>query len=226
MKVVILRVHTTEQHSMIYGCCILCENLCFEEGSRFCPYYLHRDDPDKLLYCWSLYFLLYKISIILALPHKVRRIDIYCSVTNDQKQGLQTIATNHFYSQLCNLGMAQQGKGFPGGSEASRCLQCKRPGFHPWVKKIPWRKECQPTLVFLPGEVHGQWSLVGYSPQCHLVQRIYSPKNQTWLTNTFTFHFQQGKLLSVPQSIKSGSPRGFPGGSEVKQQPANAGGTG
>ena len=117
MKVVILRVHTTEQHTMIYGCCTLCENLCFEEGSRFCPYYLHRDDPDKLLYCWSLYFLLYKISIILALPHKVLRIDSYCSITNDQNQGLQTIATNHFYSQLCNLGMAQQGKGFPGGSE-------------------------------------------------------------------------------------------------------------
>ena len=20
------------------------------------------------------------------------------------------------------------------------CLQCRRPGFHPWVGKIPWRK--------------------------------------------------------------------------------------
>ena len=31
--------------------------------------------------------------------------------------------------------------------------------------KIPWRKAWQPTLVFLPGESHGQRSLVGYSPQ-------------------------------------------------------------
>ena len=34
----------------------------------------------------------------------------------------------------------------------------------PWVGKIPWRREWLPTLVFLPGEFHGQRSLVGYSP--------------------------------------------------------------
>ena len=43
-------------------------------------------------------------------------------------------------------------------------LQCGRPGFDPWVKKIPWRRAWQPTAVFLPGESHGQRSLVGYSP--------------------------------------------------------------
>jgi len=31
------------------------------------------------------------------------------------------------------------------------------------VRKIPWRRACQPTPVFLPGESHGQSSLVGYS---------------------------------------------------------------
>ena len=31
-------------------------------------------------------------------------------------------------------------------------LQCERPGFDPWVGKIPWRKVWQPTPVFLPGE--------------------------------------------------------------------------
>ena len=36
--------------------------------------------------------------------------------------------------------------------------------FNPWVRKIPWRKEWQPTPVFLPGESHGQMSLGGYSP--------------------------------------------------------------
>ena len=34
---------------------------------------------------------------------------------------------------------------------------------NPWVEKIPWRREWQPTPVFLPGEFHGQRSLVGYS---------------------------------------------------------------
>ena len=29
---------------------------------------------------------------------------------------------------------------------------------------FPWRRKCQPTPVFLPGESHGQRRLVGYSP--------------------------------------------------------------
>ena len=46
------------------------------------------------------------------------------------------------------------------------CLQCKRPGFYLWVRKIPWRRKRQPTVEFLPGEFHGQTSLVvGYSLQ-------------------------------------------------------------
>jgi len=31
-------------------------------------------------------------------------------------------------------------------------------GFDPWVRKLPWRREWQPTTVFLPGEFHGQKS--------------------------------------------------------------------
>ena len=42
-----------------------------------------------------------------------------------------------------------------------------RPGFDPWVGKTPWRRVRQPTPVFLPGESHGQRSLVGYSPWDH-----------------------------------------------------------
>ena len=38
-------------------------------------------------------------------------------------------------------------------------LQCRRPGFDPWVGKILWKREWQPTPVFLPGESHGQKSL-------------------------------------------------------------------
>ena len=38
---------------------------------------------------------------------------------------------------------------------------CRRHGFDSWVEKIPWRRERRPTPVFLPGESHGQRSLVG-----------------------------------------------------------------
>ena len=38
------------------------------------------------------------------------------------------------------------------------CLQCRRPGFDPWVGKIPWRRERIPTPVFWLGEFHGPCS--------------------------------------------------------------------
>ena len=41
--------------------------------------------------------------------------------------------------------------------------QCRRCRSNPRVGKIPWRRKWQPTPVFLPGESHGQRSLVGYS---------------------------------------------------------------
>ena len=48
------------------------------------------------------------------------------------------------------------------GKEFAR--HCRRFKFDPWVGKISWRRAWQPTPVFLPGESHGQRSLVGYSP--------------------------------------------------------------
>ena len=62
---------------------------------------------------------------------------------------------------------------FPGGSSGKepicRCRRCKRRRFHPWVRKITWRRVWQATPVFLPGESHGQRSLEGYSPWGHEV---------------------------------------------------------
>ena len=56
--------------------------------------------------------------------------------------------------------------GFPwrlSGKE-SACL-CRRSRFDPWVWAVSERREWQPPPVFLPGESHGQRSLVGYSPR-------------------------------------------------------------
>ena len=41
-------------------------------------------------------------------------------------------------------------------------LQCGRPGFDPWVGKIPWRRERLPTPVFWPGEFHRLHSSWGH----------------------------------------------------------------
>ena len=63
-------------------------------------------------------------------------------------------------------------------------LQCRGPGFDPWVRKILWRREWQPTPIFLPGGSHGQRILVVYSPWGH--KRSDTPE---WLThNRNTFH--------------------------------------
>ena len=55
-----------------------------------------------------------------------------------------------------------QAAGFPGGGSGKettcQCRRWERGGFDPWVRKIPWRRACQSTPVFLPGESHGQRS--------------------------------------------------------------------
>ena len=69
---------------------------------------------------------------------------------------------------LTNLSAQRSVLDFPGGASgkehACQCRRHKRCGFDPWVRKMPWRRARQPTPVFLPGEPHGQGSLVGYSP--------------------------------------------------------------
>ena len=53
-------------------------------------------------------------------------------------------------------------RGFPastsGKESTSQHRRCKRCGFHPWVRKIPWRRDRLPTPVFWPGEFHGLYS--------------------------------------------------------------------
>ena len=48
-------------------------------------------------------------------------------------------------------------RGFLGGASgkepAYRCRRHKRHGFNPWVRKILWRRQWQPTPVFLPGKL-------------------------------------------------------------------------
>ena len=41
-------------------------------------------------------------------------------------------------------------------SDKESACQCRKHGFSPWARKIPWRRKWQPTPVFLPGQAHGQ----------------------------------------------------------------------
>ena len=62
------------------------------------------------------------------------------------------------------------------------CLQCGRPKFDPWVRKISWRRKWQPVPVFLPGKFHGQRSLAGYSPWDSRVRHNLMTKPPTTTT--------------------------------------------
>ena len=58
--------------------------------------------------------------------------------------------------------------GFLGGAvgkeSGCQCRSYKRHKFDIWIREVSWNRKWQPAPVFLPGEFHGQRSLVGYSP--------------------------------------------------------------
>ena len=53
---------------------------------------------------------------------------------------------------------------FDWASLVTQTVNGRRPGFDPWLRNIPWRRQWQPAPVFFPKKSHGQRSLVGYSP--------------------------------------------------------------
>ena len=79
-----------------------------------------------------------------------------------EPQTMHTSITN----SLCSIWVP-----FPGSSNGKEstcpCRRCRICGFDSWAGKVPWRRAWQSSLVFLPGECHGQRSLVGYSQWGH-----------------------------------------------------------
>ena len=86
-------------------------------------------------------------------------------------------------------------------------VDCGRPGFSPWVEKIPWRRAWQPTPVFLPGEAHGQRSLEGYSPRDRK-ESVMTEKLSTALPLVLLLsRFRRVRLCATPQMAATRLPR-------------------
>ena len=51
--------------------------------------------------------------------------------------------------------------GFPGGTVLKNLPEISGPELYAWVRKIPWRRNWQPTPVFLPEKAYGQRCPVG-----------------------------------------------------------------
>ena len=63
----------------------------------------------------------------------------------------------------------------------------------PWVGKIRWRRKCQSTPVFLPGESHGQRSLAGYNwwgfKESDITEQLTVSLFKLWLNQKFNPDF-------------------------------------
>ena len=76
-----------------------------------------------------------------------------------------------------------------------KCKICKRYKFDPWAGKMPWSWKRQPTPVFLPGESHGQRSLVGYSPWDHRELDQSQQQQLKWCLIAFFVQFNVANSL-------------------------------
>ena len=77
--------------------------------------------------------------------------------------------------------------------------QYRRWRFAAWVGKIPLRRKWQPTPEFLPGESHGQRSLVGY------IQSTGSPRGRHYL-GTKQEHTEYPRRLMVLPRVRTKLP--------------------
>ena len=90
-------------------------------------------------------------------------------------------------------------------SQVEQCkefaCQCRRLGFNPWVRKIPWRRKWKPTAVFLPEKFHGHRTLAGYSPWGCKEHRIVLSSPLDDYTTIFLFLFLQTFKLFAGNSL-------------------------
>ena len=123
-----------------------CSIVGLNQESGFTPCSATYSDFGESLNLQSLSFLMYKMRTII--PHRVII-------------GIEQVSYNKAPGKVL-FGVPEWHNG---KESVCHCRRCRRHGFDPWVGKIPWHRKWQPTPVFLPGEFHGQKSLVGYSPQ-------------------------------------------------------------
>ena len=104
-------------------------------------------------------------SVVTRMGRKSKKEGIFLYVQ------LSHFAVQQKLTQHCKATIFQKGlkkkkvynaSAFPGGAShkepAYKYRRHKRNRFHPWVRKIPWRRQWQLAPVLLPGESHGRES--------------------------------------------------------------------
>ena len=92
--------------------------------------------------------------------------------------------------------------------------KCRRHRFHPWIKKIPWRRKWQPTLVFLPKKT--PWTEVWRAAVCEVTKsgarlstHTMTEWRQTWSSEPDIFLFLCLLFCDLEQVIIFSEPEFF-----------------
>ena len=147
---------------------LLMTGLQDQTGTLPSDFYGESESKLFVLFCFFFFFLaLHRPAH--GKSHKLHSV-IVLSSRDKKKGGLfvqagnkpgQNITVIFFNAYIWNLELPWL---LSGKESTCQCRRHRRLGFHPWARKISWRRKWQPTPVFLSGESHGQRSLAGYSP--------------------------------------------------------------
>ena len=116
----------------------------------------------------------------------------------------------------------QHKRGFPGGTSGKPCTcqsrRCKRGGFGPCIRQVPWSRKCHPTSaclsgknsVFLPpwGEEPGRLQSLRSQRVGHNSEAEYSHINDGFFTTVFwplpDSLYYNNKILNLSTFLKIG----------------------
>ena len=76
-----------------------------------------------------------------------------------------------FFFLVVNITVLRLPLYLSGKEPVCQCRRCKRRGFDPWIRKIPWRRKWQPAPVFLlenPMDRGAWWATWGHKSQTQL----------------------------------------------------------
>ena len=106
---------------------------------------------------------------------------------------LHHISFSIYSIQICEVLSGGASQVAIGGKESA--CNARDLGLNPQVRKIPWRRKRQPTLVFLSEKFHGQRGLVGY--------HLWGRREWDLTENTHTPHVFFNAVLSCKYSMLS-----------------------
>jgi len=156
-----------------------------KEGNKYCSEF------QTIPYCqWLGYHILMSMNIV-EINGLISMLCLKCLWMESASLGQQITISDYSleYKEQKKISIVTSlvSRDFP-GSSAGKESACGRPGFDPWVGKIPRRRKWLSTPVFLPRKSHGQRSLAGYGPWSHKesdTTEWLSPLSQQCFLNSY-----------------------------------------